>query len=472
MAQAWLKEMEKAFDLVGVEGDQKCKFASYYLKSEANYWWESVEPLEEVEIVSWDRFKELFLEKYFPKYMQSQMELKFFELRQENSSVMEYERKFTELARFVPEYVNTDEKRAKRFQQGLRPWIRSKVVVFELSTYAAVVQKAMIIEGESEQYNKERDSKKRKVESHGGSSGQGSSQGQFNKRPGFQQGRNTGFRRPEGGQGKQGNQPQNNNQQRQQRPPLPDCKTCGKKHSGVCNKSTIVCFKCNQKGHYANECKSQRPPILCNRCGKPGHIAKNCRTEMPATATNNLMRITAPNQNADMLRIEGPSAESNPRARTFNMTMRDVVQNSDVVAGTLSVNSVPAKVLIDSGATRSFISREFSQLLNCPSCLLKEVLVIETANQDRTPVDQVCPDCEIEILGHRFRANLIPFKLGEFDVILGMDWLSEHDAQIDCRKKKVTLRISEDKKVEFQGQKASEEVFNYDSSKAIVASRM
>ena len=279
--------MEKAFDLVGVEGEQKCKFASYYLKSEANYWWESVEPLEEVEIVSWDRFKELFLEKYFPKYMQSQMELKFFELRQENSSVMEYERKFTELARFVPEYVNTDEKRAKRFQQGLRPWIRSKVAVFELSTYAAVVQKAMIIEGESEQYNKERDSKKRKAESHGGSSGQGSSQGQFNKRPGFQQGKNTGFRKPEGGQGKQSNPQQNVNQQRQQRPPVPDCKTCGKKHSGVCNKSAIVCFKCNQKGHYANECKNQRAPILCNRCGKPGHISKNCRTGMPA-ATNNL----------------------------------------------------------------------------------------------------------------------------------------------------------------------------------------
>ena len=138
-----------------------------------------MEPLEEVEIVSWDRFKELFLEKYFPKYMQSQMELKFFELRQENSSVMEYERKFTEFARFVPEYVNTDEKRANRFQQGLRPWIRSKVAVFELSTYVVVVQKAMIIEGESEQYNKERDSKKRKTESHGGNSGQGSSQGQF-----------------------------------------------------------------------------------------------------------------------------------------------------------------------------------------------------------------------------------------------------------------------------------------------------
>ena len=145
VAQAWLKEMEKAFGLVGVEDDQKCKFASYYLKSEANYWWESVEALEEVEVVTWERFKELFLEKYFPRYMQSHMELKFFELRQENSSVIEYERKFTELARFVPEYFNTDEKRAKRFQQGLRPWIRSKVVVFELSTDVVVVQKAHMI---------------------------------------------------------------------------------------------------------------------------------------------------------------------------------------------------------------------------------------------------------------------------------------------------------------------------------------
>ena len=36
--------------------------------------------LEPVEIVTRGRFTELFLEKYFPKYMQNQMELKFFEL--------------------------------------------------------------------------------------------------------------------------------------------------------------------------------------------------------------------------------------------------------------------------------------------------------------------------------------------------------------------------------------------------------
>ena len=49
--------------------------------------------------------------------------------------------------------------------------------MFELSTYVVVVKKAMIVEGESEQYNRERENKKRKAESHWGNSGQGSSQG-------------------------------------------------------------------------------------------------------------------------------------------------------------------------------------------------------------------------------------------------------------------------------------------------------
>ena len=37
-ANAWLKEMEKAFELVGAGTEQKTKFARYFLKGEANYW--------------------------------------------------------------------------------------------------------------------------------------------------------------------------------------------------------------------------------------------------------------------------------------------------------------------------------------------------------------------------------------------------------------------------------------------------
>lgn len=57
--------------MVRVGEGQKTEFASYFLKREANYWWESKRVLDRREVVAWDRFTELFLEKYLPHYMQN-----------------------------------------------------------------------------------------------------------------------------------------------------------------------------------------------------------------------------------------------------------------------------------------------------------------------------------------------------------------------------------------------------------------
>ncbi|XP_063945950.1 uncharacterized protein LOC135151431 [Daucus carota subsp. sativus] len=456
-ARIWLKEIEKAFMLVKVRDEQKTEFASYYLKEEATYWWESVRAMEGTENVTWDRFKELFLEKYFPQFLQDRMELQFLELKQGDMAVAEYEKKFAELARFVPTYVDTDRKRAKRFQQGLKAWIRGKLAILELDTYAAVVQKAMIAETESEMSQKEKEGKRRKPEHHEGQFQQGRFQN-FNPKKGkFQQGRNSTFKKPDVGGSGQGNRPAIGNQPR---PPLPECQICGKRHGGICNRLNVVCYKCNQKGHYSRECQNPpaRPPMIrdqparnqpnrapaagitCFRCGKPGHMVKDCKVPAPGNPTLRIMGST-------------PVVPEVPKARTYNMTMRDAVQDADVVAGTLTVNSLCAKVLIDSGATRSFISEDFVHKLNRPIELLNEVMNIELANQERVPVSQVYRNCEVEILGNKFCADLIPFKLGEFDVILGMDWLSKHNAQIDCRNKKVMLKTPNEKTIVFRGQK-------------------
>ncbi|KAL8148921.1 hypothetical protein AgCh_006068 [Apium graveolens] len=105
---------------------------------EASFWWESSKALLEGKDLSWER--------------------------QEDMSVAEYEVKFSELSRFVLEYVNTEAKKAKRFQQGLRPWIRSQVALLEIKNYAALVQKAMIVEGEREAGKRENEGRKRKFE--------------------------------------------------------------------------------------------------------------------------------------------------------------------------------------------------------------------------------------------------------------------------------------------------------------------
>ncbi|XP_074346707.1 uncharacterized protein LOC141685512 [Apium graveolens] len=140
-------------------------------------------------------------------------------------------------------------------------------------------------------------------------------------------------------------------------------------------------------------------------------------------------------------------------SRTFNMNIKDSVQNSEVVAGTLSVNNTNVKVLFDSGATRSFIPESFVDKLNYEIELLVEPLSIILANEERVSVKSIFPRCKVEISGYSFPTSLIPFQLGEFDVILGMDWLEEHGTQIDCKKKKLILKSPQGNKVEFKGQK-------------------
>ena len=50
--------------------------------------------------------------------------------------VAEHEAKFIELSKFIPHRVNTDEKKAKRLQPGLKPWIQSRVTVLKMASYA------------------------------------------------------------------------------------------------------------------------------------------------------------------------------------------------------------------------------------------------------------------------------------------------------------------------------------------------
>ena len=60
-------------------------------------------------------------------------------------------------------------------------------------------------------------------------------------------------------------------------------------------------------------------------------------------------------------------------------------------------------------------------------------------------------DILIMIAKERFPGDLMQFDLSEFDVILGMNWLTTHGARIDCKALKVILRDSKGQKVCFYG---------------------
>ncbi|GJS67789.1 putative reverse transcriptase domain-containing protein [Tanacetum coccineum] len=52
-------------------------------------------------------------------------------------------------------------------------------------------------------------------------------------------------------------------------------------------------------------------------------------------------------------------------------------------------------------------------------------------------INKVISDCKLEIEGHRFDIDLIPFGHWSFDVIVGIDWLSRHKAKIIFHEKKL-----------------------------------
>ncbi|GKE53711.1 putative reverse transcriptase domain-containing protein, partial [Tanacetum coccineum] len=84
----------------------------------------------------------------------------------------------------------------------------------------------------------------------------------------------------------------------------------------------------------------------------------------------------------------------------------------NVVSGTILVNSLPAHVLYDSGASVSFVSYEFSKNLSTPPNKLPFPLEVKIADNKVVVVSNVYRDVEIEIDDSTIRIDLIPIMLG------------------------------------------------------------
>lgn len=80
--------------------------------------------------------------------MQSRVKMWFLELKQGHMYVPQYAIKFNELARFAPHQVDTEERKARRFEQGLKPWIFSRLAVLQIDSFTTILEKAIIAERE------------------------------------------------------------------------------------------------------------------------------------------------------------------------------------------------------------------------------------------------------------------------------------------------------------------------------------
>nr|AAM01007.1 Putative retroelement [Oryza sativa Japonica Group] len=126
------------------------------------------------------------------------------------------------------------------------------------------------------------------------------------------------------------------------------------------------------------------------------------------------------------------------RTSANHVTAAEAQGAPDVILGTFLVNSVPATVLFDSGATHSFLSMSFAGNHRMEVEDLRRPLMVSTPSNQALSL-QRSPSIRIEIQEVPFLANLTLLESKDLDVILGMDWLARYKGVIDCANRKVTL---------------------------------
>ncbi|GJT99954.1 putative reverse transcriptase domain-containing protein [Tanacetum coccineum] len=192
----------------------------------------------------------------------------------------------------------------------------------------------------------------------------------------------------------------------------PKCTTCNSYHApeGPCR----ICFNCNRLGHLARDCRSvprnvnpvnDRNPTVraCYECSSTDHV-----------------RSAYPRWN----RAQGPG-ENLPNQVAANNRGQDRGNQGNQARG-LEPSNLGFKY------------------------------EIEIASGQLVEIDKVIKGCKLEIEGHVFDIDLIPFGHGSFDVIIGMDWLSNYKAEIVCHEKVVRIPLPDDKVLRVLGERPKE----------------
>ncbi|GKB21597.1 putative reverse transcriptase domain-containing protein [Tanacetum coccineum] len=129
------------------------------------------------------------------------------------------------------------------------------------------------------------------------------------------------------------------------------------------------------------------------------------------------------------------------------------VQNPNVVTGTFLLNDHYAYILFDSGAEKSFVSTAFTPFIDISPAALDTSYEVELADGKVVSTNTILCGCTLALFNHVFKIDLLPTRLGSFDVIVGMDWLSYHPDVIVFYEKIVRIPLPNGEILEIQGEK-------------------
>ena len=392
-AWLWLDRVNKVYGVMGCTDEQRVLFSSFLMEDGAKDWWDAVERWYPVGI-SWDQFQQEFTDRFFPQSHKDSKIGEFFKLEQKNMSVSEYEKKFSELVRFVP-YIQADEVlKCKRFLSGLQHRIRVHLSVVPQNRFGDLVEAALRVEQSTTAMYQSRQESKSKRSAPGTSQ---QSSGQYNRK----RNKGRGYRGRGAGRGAISSQgsvrPPVGSSGIQSIPPV--CHMCQKRHHGECRRFSTGCFHYGQEGHFIREC----PQLI----GAETSVA-SLATPVPEMSTQKSSGRGFPSRGASTAASRGgrgrgrgsaPGIQTEPRtqARVYAVTQQDADIAPDVVTGIISILDHDAYTLVDPGATHSFASKSFLDRFQIETQPLEGCMRVSLPAGDPLLADRVVRDSRVLI---------------------------------------------------------------------------
>ncbi|KAA3480603.1 DNA/RNA polymerases superfamily protein [Gossypium australe] len=120
---------------------------------------------------------------------------------------------------------------------------------------------------------------------------------------------------------------------------------------------------------------------------------------------------------------------------------------ANIITSTFTIYSHPYFALINIGSTHSYIASTISGNLGISAENISSGVSVTIPLGQLVQVSKVYRRCLLYIQGVLFSDDLIELSFGEFDLILGMDWLVERRVSLGCARKRLTLKTNDSVKI-------------------------
>ncbi|KAI3811029.1 hypothetical protein L1987_20744 [Smallanthus sonchifolius] len=449
----WFEGIENTFLNSGCPDNLRVRNATSVLQKWALTWWNGEKRNRGVDVamaLTWDEVKRLMTEEFYPLNEVKKLEAEFWDLTQDSGENLAYTTRFHELSLLVPHMVTPLSCCIEKYFGGLPRQIQDTVLGRDPATLEDAIRLSATL---TDNHVKE---------------------GTLTKK-GTKKVFDTAT--PSTHNKEAITEPSRHNKKRKTRnyavvtpailvnqaAPMVQAPT-KKPYVGI----YPLCATCNYHHPQSIPCR------LCTHCGRYGHTVNVCRAKALAGQVNppNQTNTQVTNQgtpaiangsacyeygNPNHFRNQCPrfanARQGGARGRAFNINANEAQANNDVVNGTFLVNSQYASILFDTGADKSFVSLNFEPLLAKTRSQLEKTFTVEIENGDSLTIESIIYDCSLELNEHTFPINLVPMPLGSFDIIIGMDWLSNHHAEVICFEKCIRIPLPSGETLRVFGEK-------------------